>query len=76
VDALTLGQYLRPTREHLPVARYLEPAEFEELAGLGRALGFAHVASGPLVRSSFNAEETLAAARLARAASGHAAELP
>jgi lipoic acid synthetase len=68
VDALTLGQYLRPTREHLPVARYLEPAEFDELAGEGRALGFAHVASGPLVRSSFNAEETLAAARLERAA--------
>jgi lipoic acid synthetase len=68
VDAVTLGQYLRPTREHLPVERYLEPAEFEELARQGRALGFAHVASGPLVRSSFNAEETLATARRERAA--------
>ncbi|HET6303969.1 MAG TPA: lipoyl synthase [Myxococcota bacterium] len=67
VDAVTLGQYLRPTREHLPVERYLEPAEFDQLAEAGRRLGFAHVASGPLVRSSYNAEETLAAARRARA---------
>jgi lipoic acid synthetase len=67
VEAATLGQYLRPTREHLPVERYLEPGEFDELAALGRSLGFAHVASGPLVRSSYNAEETLAAARRARA---------
>jgi lipoic acid synthetase len=66
VDVVTLGQYLRPTRGQLPVARYLEPDEFEDLAAAGRALGFAHVASGPLVRSSFNAEETLEAARLSR----------
>jgi lipoic acid synthetase len=67
VDVATLGQYLRPSRAHLPVERYLEPGEFEELAQAGRSLGFAHVASGPLVRSSYNAEETLAAARRARA---------
>jgi lipoic acid synthetase len=67
VDAATLGQYLQPTRQHLPVARYLEPGEFHALAEAGRRLGFAHVASGPLVRSSYNAEETLAAARRARA---------
>jgi lipoic acid synthetase len=67
VDAATLGQYLQPTRAHLPVERYLEPGEFDALAEEARRLGFAHVASGPLVRSSYNAEETLAEARLARA---------
>jgi len=56
VDCLTLGQYLRPTLRHLEVARYLDPAEFDELRGEAEALGFAHVASGPLVRSSFHAE--------------------
>jgi lipoic acid synthetase len=48
------------------VERYLEPQEFEDLAGAGRALGFAHVASGPLVRSSFNADAILADARRGR----------
>jgi lipoic acid synthetase len=57
VDALTVGQYLRPTRHHLPVERYWEPAEFDELGAEVRALGFASVASGPLVRSSFGADE-------------------
>jgi lipoyl synthase len=56
VDVVTLGQYLQPTREHLPVARYVPPAEFEELARLGRELGFLHVEAGPLVRSSYHAE--------------------
>ncbi len=56
-DRLTLGQYLQPSRHHLPVARYLPPAEFEQLAELGRNLGFRHVASGPLVRSSYHAEQ-------------------
>ncbi len=55
VDILTLGQYLQPTPRHLPVGRYLEPAEFLELARLGRRMGFAHVASAPLVRSSYQA---------------------
>jgi lipoic acid synthetase len=56
-DALTLGQYLTPTLKHVPVARYLPPAEFDELANLARRLGFAKVASGPFVRSSYHADE-------------------
>jgi lipoic acid synthetase len=63
VDVVTIGQYLRPTRNHLPVERYLEPTEFDSLATAGRALGFLHVASGPLIRSSYHAEETLRAVR-------------
>ncbi len=63
VDALTIGQYLRPTRRHLEVVRYWDPGEFDALARAGRSLGFRHVASGPLIRSSFNAQTTLAAAR-------------
>jgi len=59
VDCLTLGQYLRPTLRHHPVARYLDPAEFAELAREARALGFRHVESGPLVRSSFHADTAL-----------------
>lgn len=54
---LTLGQYLQPSRDHLPVDRYVEPAEFEQLRRLGRALGFDHVEAGPLVRSSYHAAE-------------------
>jgi lipoic acid synthetase len=56
VDVVTLGQYLQPTREHLPVDRWVEPAEFEELRGEAYGLGFVHVESGPLVRSSYHAE--------------------
>lgn len=56
-DILTLGQYLQPTRAHLPVARYVPPSEFAELGDLARALGFRHVQSGPLVRSSYHAWE-------------------
>jgi lipoic acid synthetase len=56
VRILTLGQYLQPTRKHAPVARYLDPAEFAEFAVRGQELGFAHVESGPLVRSSYHAE--------------------
>lgn len=58
-DMLTLGQYLTPTLKHVPVARYLPPAEFDELAVLARSLGFKQVASGPFVRSSYHAEEML-----------------
>jgi len=54
-DILTLGQYLRPGRDHLPVERYLDPSEFEELGAEARRMGFAHVESGPLVRSSYHA---------------------
>ena len=56
VNILTLGQYLRPSAQHLPVARYYHPDEFRELGEIGRALGFAHVESGPLVRSSYHAK--------------------
>ncbi len=55
VNVLTLGQYLRPSPRHLPVARYYHPDEFAELGRVGRGLGFAHVESGPLVRSSYHA---------------------
>jgi lipoic acid synthetase len=54
-DLLTLGQYLQPTREHLPVVRYLDPSEFSEYKVLGEQMGFKHVESGPLVRSSYHA---------------------
>ncbi len=55
-DMLTLGQYLQPSRHHLPVARYWEPGEFESLGEFARGLGFVSVASGPLVRSSYHAD--------------------
>jgi lipoic acid synthetase len=57
VDLVTLGQYLRPSPKHAAVVRYVDPAEFAELAEHGRALGFKYVASGPLVRSSYKAAE-------------------
>jgi lipoic acid synthetase len=56
VNVLTLGQYLRPSPRHLPIARYYRPEEFDELAEAGRAMGFAHVEAGPLVRSSYHAK--------------------
>ena len=56
-DFLTLGQYLQPSPRHLPVERYLPPEEFNELGRLARAMGFAEVASGPMVRSSYHADE-------------------
>ncbi len=57
VDMLTLGQYLQPSRHHLPVRRYVTPQQFDALADIARGLGFRHVASGPLVRSSYHAEQ-------------------
>ena len=57
VRLLTLGQYLAPTREHHPVERYVSPEEFDELAKKARALGFDGVAAGPLVRSSYRADQ-------------------
>jgi lipoic acid synthetase len=63
VDLLTLGQYLRPSSTHLPVDRYVPPEEFDRLGELARAHGFAGVESGPLVRSSYRAEELYRAAR-------------
>jgi lipoic acid synthetase len=65
-DTLTLGQYLAPTLKHVPVARYLPPAEFTELARLARQLGFRHVASGPFVRSSYHADEMVAESHASR----------
>ena len=59
-DMVTLGQYLQPSRAHLPVARFVPPAEFDELAEFGRSLGFSNVASGPLVRSSYHADQQAA----------------
>jgi lipoic acid synthetase len=56
-DTLTLGQYLAPTLKHIPVARWVPPAEFDALADLARRMGFKHVAAGPFVRSSYHADE-------------------
>ena len=53
----SIGPYLRPSPQHLPVRRYCAPAEFEELRSFAQGLGFAHVESGPLVRSSYHAED-------------------
>jgi lipoic acid synthetase len=66
VNILTLGQYLRPSASHLPVDKYYRPDEFGALAAIGRSLGFMHVESGPLVRSSYHAKRQ---ADLAREAS-------
>jgi lipoic acid synthetase len=63
VDILTLGQYLRPSPKHLPIVRYVPPVEFEGFRGAGVAMGFSHVEAGPLVRSSYHADESHAAAR-------------
>lgn len=59
-DMLTLGQYLQPSRFHLPVTRFVPPEEFDELAEVARALGFSNVASGPMVRSSYHADRQAA----------------
>ena len=56
-DLLTIGQYLRPSKKHLAMDRFYRPEEFEELRKSGEAMGFKHVASGPLVRSSYHADE-------------------
>jgi lipoic acid synthetase len=60
VDILTLGQYLRPSPKHLPVIRYVPPAEFVHYRDVGREMGFGHVEAGPLVRSSYHAAESVA----------------
>jgi lipoic acid synthetase len=56
-DILTLGQYLQPTLKHLPVVEFIPPAKFAEYKRVGEEMGFAHVASGPMVRSSYHADE-------------------
>jgi lipoic acid synthetase len=62
VDILTLGQYLRPSDGHIALDRYVTPEEFRELYTVGMQLGFKHVESGPLVRSSYHAWEQVQAA--------------
>jgi lipoyl synthase len=59
VDIVTMGQYLQPTPQHLPVHRWVDPAEFAEHARAGEALGIPHVEAGPLVRSSYHAGKQL-----------------
>ena len=61
-DLLTIGQYLRPSKKHVALAKWYTPSEFDELGAIGRSLGFRHVASGPLVRSSYHADEQHASA--------------
>ena len=56
-DRITIGQYMRPSLEHLPVQKYWTPKEFDELGNIAQEMGFAHVRSGPLVRSSYHAGE-------------------
>jgi len=60
VDILTLGQYLRPSPQHLPIVRYVTPEEFGEFRAAGSEMGFAHVEAGPLVRSSYHASHAVA----------------
>jgi lipoyl synthase len=67
VDILTVGQYLRPSKDHLPIARFYEPAEFTYLRDQALRFGFRHVESGPMVRSSYHAHAHAAAAALPRA---------
>lgn len=60
VDMLTVGQYLQPSEHHLPVKRYVPPAEFDALKAYADEIGFVHAASGPLVRSSYHADQQAA----------------
>jgi lipoic acid synthetase len=60
VQVLTVGQYLRPTERHLPIVRYWHPDEFKQLERAAYELGFQHVAAGPLVRSSYHADQHVA----------------
>jgi lipoic acid synthetase len=64
VDIITLGQYLRPSMKHLPIVRYVTPEEFTGLKKYGMELGFAHVEAGPMVRSSYHADDSHASAVL------------
>jgi lipoic acid synthetase len=61
VDIVTIGQYLRPTANHRPVDRYVHPDTFDDYKQAGEAFGIGHVESGPLVRSSYHAKESLGA---------------
>jgi lipoic acid synthetase len=66
VDILTVGQYLRPSRDHLPIARFYTPEEFNSLRDEALRFGFRHVESGPLVRSSYHAHEQAASTAIPR----------
>jgi len=70
IQILTLGQYLRPSEDHLPIDRYVTPGEFDEWKRIGEARGFLHVESGPLVRSSYHAREQVEELRMKAAAVG------
>jgi lipoic acid synthetase len=63
-EMLTLGQYLQPSKHHLPVSRYVMPEEFQQLEALGYELGFTNVASGPMVRSSYHADKQAAGIKI------------
>jgi lipoic acid synthetase len=63
IDVLTVGQYLRPSKKHAEVVRYYKPEEFVALKAKALAMGFGHVEAGPLVRSSYHADEQIPAAR-------------
>ena len=66
VDFITIGQYMRPSKRHLAIKEFIEPARFEELEALANELGFLYCASGPLVRSSYKASEFYAKAMAKR----------
>jgi lipoic acid synthetase len=66
VDIMTIGQYLQPSKKHLKVQKYYHPDEFEELKNIALTKGFSHVEAGPLVRSSYHADEQVNAASKAR----------
>ena len=57
IEMLTVGQYLQPSKEHFPIQRYVHPDEFKEYEDYAYSIGFTHVASGPLVRSSYHADK-------------------
>ena len=57
VDVVTIGQYLQPSKKHLPVSEFISPSQFEKYKNIGLSLGFQHVESSPLVRSSYHAEK-------------------
>ena len=63
-DLLTIGQYLRPSQKHWPISKFYKPSEFDQLKRIGTDMGFKHVAAGPLVRSSYHADEQHLAAKI------------
>jgi lipoic acid synthetase len=69
-DILTMGQYLRPSQQHLPIIRYYTPEEFRELKAIGEGMGFKHVEAGPLVRSSYHARGQIEEVNQKRRAGG------